>query len=56
MPQRRKEIKISCKIKPSVSIISFTPEIKISEMQALTQKLDMPCLVAVDSGRENALA
>jgi hypothetical protein len=56
MPQRRKEIKISCKMTPSVSIISFTPEIKISEMQALTQKLDMPYLVAMALDRENALA
>ncbi len=55
MPQRSIAIEFSRKMAPSVSIISFTPEIKISEMQALTQKLDMPCLVAMDSGRENAL-
>jgi hypothetical protein len=29
---------------------------KISEMQALTQKLDMPCLFAMDSGSKNPLA
>ncbi len=56
MPQRRNEIEFSRKITPSVSITAFTPVIKISEMQALTQKLEMPCLVAMDSGSENALA
>jgi hypothetical protein len=32
-------------------MVSFNPEMKTSEMQALSQKLDMPCLFAMNSDR-----
>jgi hypothetical protein len=35
-------------------MVSFNPEMKTSEMQALSQKLDMPCLFAMNSDRARA--
>jgi hypothetical protein len=50
------EIEFSLKITSSFPIVPFAPKMKISEIQALNQRLDEQCLSTMGLRKEDVLA